>query len=81
MKIRFAQESASAPGQGETTQRAATAMAPRRRFLVLLGLLALACGAGMAVARVFVPREVGALQVLAGVAVFMLLAAPTLWYQ
>lgn len=81
MKIRFAQESASAPGQGETTPRAATAMAPRRRFLVLLGLLALACGAGMAVARVFVPREVGALQVLAGVAVFMLLAAPTLWYQ
>ena len=54
---------------------------PVRRYLILLGLLALACGAALGVAQLIMPSVSVGLRVLAGMGVFLLLAAPAAWYQ
>lgn len=54
---------------------------PGRHYLLLLAWLAVACGLAIAVVQVAVPFGSVLLTILAGVTVFLLLAAPMVWFQ
>ncbi|MBX3700504.1 MAG: GGDEF domain-containing protein [Dokdonella sp.] len=59
----------------------APAAAPMQRYLLLLVLLAVACAAATAAAQVFLPQAADAARVLVGAMLFLVLAAPIVWYQ
>jgi len=77
MKINGADEIATDRARPETPLQSAA----QRRFFVLLLLLALAYGAALTVPHQLTPDVAASTQWLIGVAVFLLLAAPAIWYQ